>query len=117
MNLLHYLPYLLAFMVITAALYVWGLYRAQTAARDDADLLKAKGVARVRRMVKGKDGCTRTQLREAVLDLSAGRPFSRRRIAVTDPDLFLQEVLDYMVDQRILSVKTERGVEVYFLRK
>mgnify|MGYP006975334958 CR=1 FL=1 len=30
MNLLHYLPYLLAFMVITAVVYAWGLYRAQT---------------------------------------------------------------------------------------
>ena len=35
MNLLHYLPYLLAFMVITAVVYAWGLYRAQTADRDD----------------------------------------------------------------------------------
>ena len=52
MNLLHYLPYLLAFMAITAVLYAWGLYRAQTAARDDASLLKAKGVARIRRAVK-----------------------------------------------------------------
>ncbi len=77
MNLLHYLPYLLAFMAITAVLYAWGLYRAQTAARDDASLLKAKGVARIRRAVKKQGGCTRAQLREAVRDLSAGRPFSR----------------------------------------
>ena len=116
MNLLHYLPYLLAFMVITAVLYTWGLYRAQNAAKDDAALLKAKGVARVRRTVKKRGSCTRAQLREAVRDLSAGRPFSRRRIAVTDPDPFLKEVLAYMVDQRILSVKQERGENVYSLR-
>lgn len=116
MNLLHYLPYLLAFMAITAVLYAWGLYRAQTAARDDASLLKAKGVARIRRAVKKQGGCTRAQLREAVRDLSAGRSFSRRRIAVTDPDAFLQEVLGYMVDQRILSVKQTRGEDVYTLR-
>ena len=116
MNLLHYLPYLLAFMAVTAVLYAWGLYRAQTAARDDAVLLKAKGVARVRRAVKKQGSCTQTQLRETVRDLSAGRPFSRRRIAVTDPDPFLKEVLDYMVDQRILSVRQERGENVYSLR-
>lgn len=117
MNLLHYLPYLLAFMVITAALYAWGLYRAQTAAKDDAALLKAKGVARVRRTVKKNGRCTHAQLREAVRDLSAGRPFSRRHIAVTDPDPFLNEVLAYMVDQRILRVQQERGENVYSLRK
>lgn len=116
MNLLHYLPYLLAFMVITAVVYAWGLYRAQTAARDDAALLKAKGVTRVRRAVKKQGSCTRDQLRKAVTDLSAGRPFSRRRIAVTDPDSFLKDVLAYMVDQRILSVKQERGEDVYSLR-
>lgn len=116
MNFLHYLPYLLAFMAITAALYTWGLYRAQTAARDDAALLKAKGVAQVRRTVKRQGGCTYAQLRESVRNLSAGRPFSQRRIAVTDPDSFLKEVLSYMVDQRILSVKQENGEDVYSLR-
>lgn len=42
MNLLHYLPYLLAFMVITAGGLCLGLYRAQTADRSRQALLESR---------------------------------------------------------------------------
>ena len=117
MNLLHYLPYLLAFMVITAVVYAWGLYRAQTADRDDQALLEAKGASRIRRALRKNGPMTRTQLRPVVEGLTAGRPFSRRRIAVTDPDQFLDALLPYLVEQRFVSLRKEQGTERYELRK
>ena len=117
MNLLHYLPYLMAFMVITAVVYAWGLYRAQTADRDDQALLESKGASRIRRALRKKGPMTRAQLRPVVEGLTASRPFSQRRIAVTDPDQFLDALLPYLVEQRFVSVRKERGTELYELRK
>ena len=97
MNLLHYLPYLLAFMVITAVVYAWGLYRAQTADRDDQALLESKGASRIRRALRKKGPMTRAQLRPVVESLPPAAP--------------------YLVEQRFVSVRKERGTELYELRK
>ena len=75
MNLLHYLPCLLAFMVITAVVYAWGLYRAQTADRDDQALLESKGASRIRRALRKKGPMTRAQLRPVVESLPPAAPF------------------------------------------
>lgn len=117
MNLLHYLPYLLAFMVITAVVYAWGLYRAQTADRDDQALLESKGASRIRRGAAEKGPYDPSSAASRGGESTASRPFSQRCIAVTDPDQFLDALLPYLVEQRFVSVRKERGTELYELRK
>ena len=117
MNLLHYLPYLLAFMVITAVVYAWGLYRAQTADRDDKALLESKGASRIPRARREKGPMTRAQLRPRVEGLTASHPLFQRGIAGTDPDPVPDALLTYLVEQRFVSVRKERGTELYELRK
>ena len=116
MNLLRYIPYVLLFMVVTMLLYGWVMWRSQRAAQDDTKLLYAKGAAKIRRALAKSEGMTRAELAAVVDGLTASRPFSSRRIAVTDVNAFLDTLLPYMLTQKQITCTKEAGVPVYRAR-
>lgn len=113
MKLLHYLPYLVFFMLATMLLYGWGLWRMQRQTHDLMNALYAKGASRIRKAVRRKGCMQREELLDVIQGLSAGRPFSRVRIGVTDPDSFLDKLLAHMTTQRLL-VEQKNGNETCY---
>ena len=57
------------------------------------------------------------ELEPVVKGLSAKQPFTREKIAVTDPGKFLGSILPYMINQKLISETQKNGKAVYQLRK
>lgn len=116
-EILSYLPYVLMFMVATMIIYGWGIIRSQRSARDDTKLLYSKGAAVIKKALRQKESMTRFELRELIKDLKATPVFSRRTIAVTNPDEFIDLLLPYLVIQKEITETKENGKTIYKLNK
>ena len=84
-TILKYLPYVLLFAVATMIVYGWGLWRASRQNQDLANMLSAKGISAVKKVLKKKGPLTRKELEPFVKDLTAKQPFMQDSIGVTDP--------------------------------
>ena len=116
-EILSYLPYVLMFTAATMIIYGWGLVRSQRTAKDDTKLLYSKGAAKIKKALRQSEGMTRFELRELIKNLKATPAFSRRTIAVTNPDEFIDLLLPYMVTQKEITEIRENGKKVYRLNK
>lgn len=116
-EILSYLPYVLMFMVATMIIYGWGLFRSQRAAKDDTKLLYSKGASVIKKALRENGGMTRFELRELIKDLKSTPIFSKRTIAVTNPDEFIDLLLPYLVTQKEIIEIKENGKTVYKLNK
>lgn len=116
MKLLQYVPYVLLFALATMLVYGWGLRRAQRQERDLMSLLYAKGVSRVKKALRRRGPLTRGELREVVQGLSAAQPFSKERLGVTEPSKFLDALLPYMLEQRLITEQRDGKTVRYALR-
>lgn len=117
MSVLRYIPFILLFAAATALIYGWGLWRSHRQQQDLSNLLAAKGVARIKRALKKNSRMTRKELEEAVKGLTTSQPFSKERIAVTNPRQFLDSVIPYMIRQHLISEVRENNKVYYILRK
>lgn len=116
-EILSYLPYVLMFMVATMIIYGWGIIRSQRAAKDDTKFLYSKGASVIKKALRQNEGMTRFELRELIKDLKATPIFSKRTIAVTNPDEFIDLLLPYLVNQKEIIEIKENGKTVYKLNK
>ena len=94
---------ILAFAVVTAVLYVWGLRRSAAQASDLERRLLSKGASRVRRRLKTCGVIGERETAALVTGLRASLPWSRRRAAVEDPAEFARRLLAYLTEQRYLE--------------
>lgn len=113
-EVLRYIPYVLLFMVATMLIYGWGLWRTQRQIGDLTRQLYAKARSRVKRAVRKNGRMTRKDLIPVVQNLTARQPFSSKQLGVTDPDKFLDALLDYMLLQKDLR-KEQQGSKTYYV--
>ena len=116
-TIIHYIPYVLLFALVTAVIYAWGLWRSIRQQQDLSNLLSAKGVAKIKRALRKNRAMSRQDLEPVIKDLAAKQPFSREKIAVTDPKKFLDSILPYMVKQKLITEEKENGKILYRYRK
>lgn len=103
MNLMKIALGILAFAVITAVLYVWGLRRSATQTSDLERNLLSKGAAQVLKYLKTHETIGEAETAELVKGLRASLPWSRQRIAVEDPKTFACRLLEFMTEQLYLE--------------
>ena len=103
MNLVQIILGILAFAVVTAILYVWGLRRSATCEADLERILLSRGAGKVLRYLKKHDAIDRSEIARQVTGLHAGLAWSRRKIAVDNPKVFAQKLADFMTEQRLLE--------------
>ena len=115
--MLQYIPYILLFALATMLIYGWGLWRAVRKNQDLYNMLSAKGVSKVKKILKKSGAMTKQELEPVVKGLTASQPFSKDRITVTDPGQFLGSILPYMVKQKIITEKKDGGRVLYELNK
>lgn len=114
-TILHYLPYVLLFMLATMLIYGWGLWKT---ARQGADLsrqLYAKARSRVKKALKREKVLDRKRLLQVIDGLTASQPFSAKRMGITDPELFLDTLLEYMLTQKDILREKNSGKICYRL--
>lgn len=113
-EVLRYIPYVLLFMVATMLIYGWGLWRTQRQTGDLTRQLYAKARSKVKRAVRKNGKMTPKDLTPVVKNLTARQPFSSKQMGVTDPEQFLDTLLDYMVLQKDLR-KERQGSKTYYV--
>ena len=94
---------ILAFALVTAILYVWGLRRSMTQSADLERILLSKSAGKVVHYLKGHDQIDLAQMAQLCAGVKAGQFWSRRRVAVQDSRAFAPRLARYMVDQQLLE--------------
>ncbi len=94
---------ILAFALVTAVLYVWGLRRSMTQGADLERILLSKSAGKVVHYLKSHDQIDLAQMARLCTGVKAGQFWSRRRVAVQDPGVFAPKLARYMVDQQLLE--------------
>ena len=109
MSILHYLPYLLLFMVATMLIYGWGLWRASRQQRDLMNMLYSKAVSKIKKAIKQKGPLSKKEIQEVVKNIQVSQPFSKNRLGVTDKVSFTTAILSFMMENDMLIKEKENG--------
>ena len=103
MNTLETILGILAFAVVIAVLYVWGLKKSYTQGADLERILLSKSGGKVVHYLKKHEEITLSQMAQLCSGVKAGQFWSRQRAAVQDPRAFAPKLAQYMVDQLLLE--------------
>lgn len=94
---------ILLFAVASAILYVWGLRKSMTQARDLEQILLSKAASRVLVYLKHHPTISQTEVARQISGVKAGLFWSRRQAAVQDAPAFAKKLTRYMVEQQLLE--------------
>lgn len=117
MEWLKYVPYVLLFMLATMLVYGWGLWRGQNQQGDLQKMLTAKAVARVQRALKKKECLDKAEVIELVKNLKVHQPFSETYLGVTNPSSFSEQLMQYMVQQHMVTEEKGKSGRCWKKRK
>lgn len=93
---MKYLLYVLLFAVAAAVLYVWGLSRSRSQQKTMEAMLLGKCEKRIRRHLRKNGAVARDDARRLVDGVSVRLFYSKKRLAVTEPDAFADALLTRM---------------------
>ena len=105
---------ILAFAVVIAVLYVWGLKKSYTQSADLERMLLRKCAGKVVNYLKKNEEITLSQMAQLCTGVKAGQFWSRQRAMVQNSKTFAPKLAQYMVEQLLLK-KVSNGR--YRLRK
>lgn len=94
---------ILLFAVVTAVLYLWGLRKSMTQARDLEHILLSKCSARVVKALGSREVITRKEIARQIQGVRAGLFWSRHRLEVQDAGAFADKLILYMKGQHLLE--------------
>ena len=108
MNLLKIILGILAFSVVTAALYVWGLKKSITQPADLEQILVRKTAASVVKYLKRYGRIDMPGLVRLCQGAKGGQFWSRKRLVVQDAAAFAPKLVEYMKSQLLLEELPEQ---------
>lgn len=103
MNLWETILGILAFAVVIAVLYVWGLKKSYTQSADLERILFSKSAGKVVNYLKKNQEITLSQMARLCTGVKAGQFWSRRRATIQNPKAFAPQLAQYMVEQLLLE--------------
>ena len=116
MSPFKYALYLLSFILIGAALYVWGLWKGENQSWDFTKQIYAKGRRTVSRALKKNGAMNFEQLVVSVKGLSVHPPFSQEKMGITEPERFLRALLSLMESENTI-MKEEKNQQILYRLK
>lgn len=93
---------ILAFALVTAVLYVWGLRKSMTQQAELERILLQKSAQKVLKYLKKHGSISLGEMEELCRDVKAGQFWSRQRAAVRDAGAFAPKLARYMTGQLLL---------------
>ena len=94
---------ILAFALITAALYVWGLRKSMTQQADLERILLNKSARKVITHLKKHGTISLEEMARLCEDVKAGQFWSRQKAAVQDPRAFAPKLARYLTEQLLVE--------------
>lgn len=113
--MLKYIPYVLMFMVATMIIYAWGLKRSQSQQKDLMNMLYSKCTRKVKKALQRNQRLSKAEIENLLSGTSVGMAFSRKKLGVTNPQLFAKSLLDFMEKQGMIKEHKENGKTYYSL--
>lgn len=107
--------YILAFAIVTAILYIWGVNKSKNKQRDLLRALYEKAELIVVRSLKKKDAMTKAEIDAALVDIKASLFYSKSKIQIQDPALFSEHLLNDMCKKGRLRRERLDNQDVYSL--
>lgn len=103
MSLPEIILWVLAFAVVTAIIYGWGLAKSRNRQRDLLAALYSKGEALVKKLLKKSGSLPRSELEKALSGIRASLFYSPgQRAIVQDPKVFTSELLRMMAEKNLI---------------
>ena len=94
---------ILAFALITAVLYVWGLHKSMTQQGDLERILLIKSAQKVVSYLKKHESITLEEIARLCQGVKAGQFWSRQKAAVQNPKVFAPKLAQYMTEQLLIK--------------
>lgn len=104
---------IVAFAFVTIIIFMWGLRKQINSQQELNNMLLSKGVSIVKKHLKKNEYITKKELMEKTRGMKARRFYSRAVATVSDPAVYCDGVLSYMVKTGQLVEEGNR----YKLRK
>ncbi len=93
---------ILAFALVTAVLYVWGLHKSMTRQGDLERILLNKSAQKVVRHLKQHGEISLDEMARLCGNVKAGQFWSRQKAAVQNPKAFAPKLAQYMTEQLLI---------------
>lgn len=103
MNTLQTILGILAFALITAVLYIWGLHKSMTQREDLEQILLNKSAQKVVSYLKKHESISLEEMSQLCKDVKAGQFWSRQKAAVQNPQVFAPKLAQYMTGQLLVK--------------
>ncbi|RHR07444.1 hypothetical protein DWX58_11350 [Pseudoflavonifractor sp. AF19-9AC] len=94
---------ILAFALVTAVLYTWGLHKSMTQQEDLERILLSKSARKVVNYLKKHESISLEEMGRLCKDVKAGQFWSRKKAAVQNPRLFAPKLAQYMTEQLLVK--------------
>ena len=94
---------ILAFALITAVLYVWGLHKSMTQQQDLERILLNKSAQKVISYLKKHESISLGEIARLCQGVKAGQFWSRQKAAVQNTKAFAPKLAQYMTEQLLIQ--------------
>ena len=94
---------ILAFALVTAVLYAWGLHKNMTQQGDLERILLNKSAQRVVSYLKKHQSISLEEIAKLCQGVKAGQFWSRQKAAVQNPKAFAPKLAHYMTEQLLIQ--------------
>ena len=94
---------ILAFALVTAVLYAWGLHKSMTQQEDLERILLNKSTQKVASYLKKHESISLDEMTRLCQGVKAGQFWSRQKAAVQNPKAFAPKLAQYMTEQLLIQ--------------
>lgn len=94
---------ILAFALVTAVLYAWGLHKSMTQQEDLERILLNKSAQKVASYLKKHESISLDEMTRLCQGVKAGQFWSRQKAAVQNPKAFAPKLAQYMTEQLLIQ--------------
>lgn len=94
---------ILAFALVTAVLYAWGLHKSMTQQEDLERILLNKSAQKVASYLKKHENISLDEMTRLCQGVKAGQFWSRQKAAVQNPKAFAPKLAQYMTEQLLIQ--------------
>lgn len=94
---------ILLFALVTAILYIWGMKKSLTQESDLEQILLSKCAGNVVKYLHRHDSVSQEEILPLIQGVKAGMFWSKKRINVQNPTIFVPKLIHYMIEQQLLE--------------
>lgn len=113
---MKYVIYVLLVIIMTMLMIYVGFIKEKTLPYELTVKLYKKGTKKIHDYLLKNQGASINDLKKCIKDVQASVIWSRKKVAVTNPNQFIDFIIENMTKQGKLEIKQENGKTLYYLK-